>query len=417
MIQSLARGCKIAYKTIFNNLREVMMSRPLDETIICISANGKTESRSNLAARRMLVATTEGVLDYRRETAAGDWLLQDDVILPGIHVGALVFDEPTNLLFALPHFQGGVLVSQDHGLNWEERNTGLESGYAYFLLIQHVGDQTILNLGTEPVMFYRSFDLGMSWKAFPSCAAVDGTEYWVFPRSSPHIKHIAAHPDRPGRIYICVEQGDLLRTDDGGETWTSINSMERPDDKFRRDQHRLTFYRGNPDEMFFCTGIGLYHSADAGETWERLTDPKHPCAYPDPFFVHPTRELLFMAGAGENPNPKWAMEGTAHPVFMVSKDHGRTWQVAMDGMPDPVAGNLEVAAMHHSDEGGVELYVGSACGQLFMSRDDAASWQAVSEGIGPMSKGPHFRWFLPPQEREAYENKLRAIGAFADFPG
>jgi len=30
-----------------------------------------------------------------------------------------------------------------------------------------------------------------------------------------------------------------------------------------------------------------------------------------------------------------------------------------------------------------------------------------------MSKGPHFRHFLPPEERVAYEEKLKAMNAFA----
>jgi len=388
------------------------MAYDAKETIICISANGKTVSSSEKAARRMLVATTEGVLDFRREGPDAQWQLQDGLLLEGRHISALVHDEPTGLLFAGNHFEGGLLVSADQGKTWEPRNEGVASGHAYTLLVQHVGDQTILNLGTEPVMFYRSWDLGKTWKAFPSCTQVEGTEHWIFPRSHPHIKHIAAHPAEPDTIYICVEQGDLLRTTDGGETWTSLHSMEREDDKFRRDQHRVVFYR-TPDEIFFTTGIGLYHSADKGETWERLTDTSHPCAYPDPFFVHPRKDLLFMVGAGANPNPGWAAEGTAHPQYMTSVDHGKTWQSAMNGMPDPVPGNLEIAAMHDSAEGGLELYVGSACSELYVSRDEAQSWQIVPGQLPPMSKGPHFRWFLTAEEREAYENKLRSINAFA----
>ena len=388
------------------------MAYDAEETIICISANGKTVSSSEKAARRMLVSTTEGVLDFRRDGPHAQWRLQDGLLLEGRHISALVYDEPTGLLFAGNHFEGGLLVSEDQGKTWEARNNGLQSGHAYTLLVQHVGDQTILNLGTEPVMFYRSWDLGKSWTAYPSCTEVEGTEHWIFPRSNPHIKHIASHPSEPDTIYICVEQGDLLRTEDGGHTWTSLHSMEREDDKFRRDQHRVVFCR-TADEIFFTTGIGLYHSADKGETWERLTDTSHPCAYPDPFFVHPRKDLLFMVGAGANPNPGWAAEGTAHPQFMKSTDHGKTWQSAMKGMSDPVPGNLEIAAMHDSAEGGLEFYVGSACSELYVSRDEAESWQLVPGQLPPMSKGPHFRWFLTAEEREAYENKLRAINAFA----
>ncbi len=389
------------------------MANTPDNTIICISANGKTDTASTHAARRMLVSTIDGVLDYRREGPGAAWQLQPDMLLAGQHISALVYDEKLDLLFALPHFTGGVLVSADHGETWETRNTGLQSDYAYYLMIQHIGDETVLSLGTEPVMFYQSFDLGKTWHAQPSVNDVEGTEHWIFPRSSPHIKHIAAHPARPERIYICVEQGDLLMTEDGGKSWRSMCSMEREDDKFRRDQHRVTFYRDNPDEIFFCTGIGLYHTTDGGESWEQLTDTSHECAYPDPFFIHPTKEILFMVGAGENPNPKWAIEGTAHPKFMISTDHGQNWTRAMDGMPEPVPGNLEVAAMHVSDDGGVELYAGTACGQLYVSRDNAASWSAVSEDLPAMSKGPHFRWFVSDKERAAYEDKLKALNVFA----
>jgi len=389
------------------------MAQHVQDTIICVSANGKTDSSSQRAARRMLVATADGVLDFRRSGPGAPWKLEDERLLPGRHVSALVYDEPTGLLFAGLHYEGGLLVSQDEGASWEARNTGLDSGHVYSLLVQHVGSATILNLGTEPVMFYRSFDLGKSWQAYPKCTEVEGTEHWFFPRSAPHIKHIASHPSRPETIYICVEQGDLLRSDDSGENWRSINSMERPDDKFRRDQHRVIFVGDNVEELYLTTGIGLYHSSDDGENWERLTDTSHECAYPDPFFIHPHQDLLFMVGAGMNPNPNWGAAGTAYPKFMTSTDRGQSWQVAMNGMPDPVAGNLEVAAMHVSEEGGVELYTGSACGEFFASFDNAQSWTQIGRGLPPMSKGPHFRHFLPPEERVAYEEKLKAMNAFA----
>lgn len=389
------------------------MAHETRATTICLSANGKTTSTSEAAARRMLVATTEGVLDLRRVGPREPWRREPAMLLPGRHVSALLFDERSGLLFAALHFEGGVQASADGGRTWEPRNNGLASGHAYCLTVQQAGERTILNLGTEPVMFYRSFDLGKSWTAYPSCLEVEGKEQWMFPRAKPHIKHIAAHPTLPDRIYICIEQGDLLRTDDGGRTWVSLHEMERPDDKFRRDQHRITFGRDNPQEIFFTTGIGLYYSADGGDTWVRRTGLDHPCAYPDPFFVHPREDVLYMVGAGMNPNPNWAAEGTAHPQFMRSTDRGRTWQKAMQGMPHPVPGNLEVAAMHDSPEGGLELYVGSACGELFGSRDGAASWQTVARDLPPMSKGSHFRHFLKTAEREAYENRLRAMNAFA----
>lgn len=379
------------------------------DPLICLSANGETVSRTARAARRMLVTTANSVFELKRATPNDPWQVTRDDILAGHHVSALSLDEVTGKLYACLHFSGGLLVSNDRGETWEPRNNGLESEHAYTLLIQHVDGRTVLNLGTEPVMFYRSFDEGETWQKFPSCLEATEKEKWFFPRSVPHIKHIAAHPAKPDTLLICVEQGDLLKTEDGGQTWRSVATMDQLDDKFRRDMHRVTFQADNPDEIMLTSGIGLYRSVDGGETWQTLTDIHFRMGYPDPFFIDPRdSNRMYMIGAGVSPNPNWGKDGTAYPLFLVSTDRGDTWEDAMNGVRTPVPGNIEAAAMHFSDEGGLELFMGSSCGELYTSRDGGDSWTLISDQIGPVSKGPHFRHFLKPDARKVYEEGLVA---------
>jgi hypothetical protein len=390
------------------------MAQEFDAEMICLSANGKTTSYSKEAPRKLLVATTEAVCEFHRPDAKSDWSLVRDDILEGHHVSALVFEPRSGLLFAGLHFQGGLLVSADGGKTWSPRNNGLQSEHVYTLMVQYRGDKTVLFAGTEPVMLYRSDDLGESWTALPSVAQVRDMDKWIFPRSEPHIKNIASHPSEPDTIYVCVEQGDLLKSTDAGKTWSQADSIDKPDDKFRRDIHRVTFRKNDPNEIFLTTGIGLYHTTDGAKTWEHYTTPSFPLGYPDPFFIDPDNDdVMYMVGAGANPNPDWAKTGTANPLFMKSEDSGKTWVEAMNGMRKPVRGNIEAAAMHYSEECGMELFAGTACGELYFSRDRAASWQLVADGLAAVSKGPHFRHFLPPAEREKYEDKLRAMNAFA----
>lgn len=377
--------------------------------MICMSANGNTTSHSDKAALRMLVATASAVLDFRRDDVNSEWKLVRDDILKGHHVSALSYDERSGLLWAALHFQGGLLVSADGGETWESRNNGLESEHVYTILIQHVGDDTILNVGTEPVMFYRSFDMGQSWQKYPGCLDVEEKEKWLFPRSVPHIKHIASPPSKPDLLYICVEQGDLLKSVDGGKSWYTVaGDIDQPDDKFRRDMHRVTFHYENEDEIFLTSGIGLYHSTDAGESWEMYTDIHFRMGYPDPFFIDPyDPNRMYMIGAGVSPNPNWGKAGTAHPLALVSTDRGVNWDDAMNGIETPLCGNIETAAMHVSEEGGLELFMGTSCGEFFTSRDRAESWSHVAKGIPAMSKGPHFRHFLSAEDRAAYEEGLK----------
>ncbi len=390
-----------------------MLHEP-DASTICLSTNGKTIARSKAAPRTLLVATAEAVFEFGRPDAASPWRLSRSDVLPDHHVSALLLEPRSGLLFAGLHFEGGVLASADGGRTWEPRNQGLQSGHVYSLHVRHRGDRTVLYAGTEPVMLYRSDDFGQSWTALPSVVDVPDTDKWLFPRSSPHIKNIASHPSEPDTLYVCVEQGDLLKSTDAGRSWRQLTSFEKPGDKFRRDIHRVTFRYDDPTEIFLTTGVGLYHTTDGGETWEQITDPSFRLGYPDPFFIRPDDPaVMYMAGAGVSPNPDWGKEGTAHPLFMVSRDSGRTWTETMDGMRLPIRGNLEAAAMHVSEEAGLELFAGTACGELYASTDGAAHWTLVSDQLAPVSKGPHFRHFLPPEQREAYENKLRAMNAFA----
>lgn len=386
---------------------------PENARMICLSPNGKTIAASDRAPRTLLVATTEAVWAFRRADAYAPWAMARDDILAGHHVSALLFESRSGLLFAGLHYQGGLLVSADDGASWEPRNNGLQSGHVYTLMAQYRGDKTVLYAGTEPVMLYRSEDLGKSWTALPAVLDVPDTDKWLFPRARPHIKNIASHPAEPDTLYVCVEQGDLLKSVDGGRSWRPLASVDRPGDKFRRDMHRVTFREDNPKEIFLTTGIGLYHSTDGGETWEVYTDTTFKLGYPDPFFIHPeNRDLMYMVGAGVSPNPDWGKDGTAYPLFMRSTDSGRTWVEAMDGLPRPVRGNIEAAAMHVSKECGVEFFLGTACGELYTSQDGAESWSLISDAMPAVSKGPHFRHFLPPQKREALESKLRAMNAF-----
>lgn len=390
------------------------MSAISDAPLICLSANGNTLCESEHAARTLLVATAESVFEFERADARAPWRLARRDILAGHHVSALLHEPRSGLLYAGLHFQGGLMASADRGRTWEPRNAGLQSEHVYSLHVQYPGGRTVLYLGTEPVMLYRSEDLGRTWTALPAVREVPETDKWFFPRSVAHIKHIASHPSDPQTLYVCVEQGDLLKSTDAGRSWRALTSLERPDDKFRRDMHRVTFNRSDAREIFLTTGIGMYHSSDGGESWERITDTRFVLGYPDPFFIHPTKpNLMFMCGAGANPNPEWARTGSANPSFMRSTDAGRTWVEAMSGIRRPVRGNIEAAAMHASKEAGVELVIGTACGELYTSRDEAQSWTLISDQIAPVSKGPHFRHFLPSDQREAYENRLRAIGAFA----
>jgi photosystem II stability/assembly factor-like uncharacterized protein len=212
-----------------------------------------------------------------------------------------------------------------------------------------------------------------------------------------------------------VEQGDLLKTTDDGATWRAITSYEASWHQFRRDMHRLVVLPSDPDKLYLATGVGLFYSEDAGETWEHMTTPDFHVGYPDPLFLDPMDEkTIYMAGASKAPNPSWTELRSARPGIVKSTDGGRNWRIIQLGLPEPILGNIEAVALQHSAEQGTALYFGTAIGELYASEDAGESWTLLARGLPPISKGAHYRRFLSDQERIDIENKLRTFAAPAE---
>ena len=82
---------------------------------------------------------------------------------------------------------------------------------------------------TEPAHLYRSHDLGGTWEELPALRRVDVHDKWSFPAPPhlAHVKHIAFDPRDSQRMFVCIEQGALLRSDDGGESFRELQFQDR----------------------------------------------------------------------------------------------------------------------------------------------------------------------------------------------
>ncbi len=225
----------------------------------------------------------------------------------------------------------GVLFSED-GAHWEERNSGLTIKNVYTIAsIAEPGGIT-LYAGTQPAALFKSRDLGQSWSELPAMRQVPGTEYWTFPEP-PHLAHakmLAFDPRTPRRIYAAIEQGALLKTEDGGETWRELSEYSKPGDGAYRDIHNVMLLPSDPQTVFMVTGVGLYKSLDGGETWERMTGEEFRLAYPDHICLSPDEKTLFMSGARLHPG-HWHGKHVADTTIVRSRDHGKSWDTEPKG--------------------------------------------------------------------------------------
>lgn len=375
---------------------------------VCLSPNGCAVSRESGPSRELLVGTIRGIVHFTRSGPAESWR-ETRRSLPDVHVSSILREPASGWLFAGGHGQGGLWASAD-GKTWIPRMNGIDERHVFHVSAREISGNAVLYAGVEPANLYRSYDLGKTWELIPALTDVPGTDKWSFP-PPPHLAHaknVSWHPSDPGTFYVCVEQGALLKTTDDGGFFRELSDYESDDDLFYHDVHRIVIRERDPRQMFLTGGEGVHYSDDAGETWQHVQTRHDRLGYPDALVIDPHDEdVVFAAGAGDPPRT-WVDQdrGAADAAVIRSDDGGRTWREVTNGLPRPLRGNIEAMSMHAHDDG-IELFIGTATGEVYASADRGGCWTQVAAGLPPVSKVHHYRWFLPPAERARIEEQAR----------
>jgi photosystem II stability/assembly factor-like uncharacterized protein len=358
--------------------------------IACLSPNGQNLNRGEAAPTRLLVATLRGINLLERPRPGAAWTDRGRT-LDGHHCGSLMIEPKRGGIFAGMH-SGGLYFSADGGATWAKRDRGITIEQIFSLGYADHGDKVVLYAGTEPASMFRSDDYGETWIELPGVKETKGRDKWSFP-SPPHLAHVKTmtiDPRDPNVIYAGVEQGDLLKTVDGGATWRVLDDYSKPSDWTYRDIHLVVVHPENSRELYMTTGMGLYRSLDSGATWTLIVDNSFAIGYPDHLIVSPRDgNMMFMAGAGANPGT-WRESHSAKATVARSPDRGATWTDASRGLPADRHANIEAMSLA-AYPGGFTLFAGDTDGVVYASDDAAESWTQIAGGLAPVSKGNHYR--------------------------
>lgn len=276
----------------------------------------------------------------------------------------------------------GPYRSTDSGEHWERLDFP-DAGMIVWSFLFHPKNPQILYLGTAPAAVYRSTNGGDSWKRLTLCESA-GAVNMGFPV---RVIRLAADPTNPDEIYAGLEVSGVIRSLDGGETWSDcshdlLRLAQQEHLKSRigsdtdiegmMDSHALVVSAAQPGTVFLATRMGLFRSADRGVTWKDIEVGRFsPLTYARDVQVSPQDPRVLYTALSP------AARSEAGSLYR-SQDLGHTWQ-RFDH--DVTAHSTMMAvALHPRDA--KQVYCATRGGQVFGTQDGGTTWHET-----PLPKG------------------------------
>ena len=311
-----------------------------------------------------IILATNGKGLSRAERQSQQWSVE--YLLEKLDVRCLAAD-PNNPQRVYAGTQGdGLLCSEDSGRTW--RPCGLEGQIVKAIAVSPHQPGTIY-AGVKPASLYISRDGGRSWEQSAGFQRIPWRWWWFSPAEKPgqaYVQALAISPTDPNVILAGIEFGAVVRSQDGGLTWSSHRSGAL------RDCHDLKFHAANGDWVYEAggSGGGASHSRDGGKTWRKM---KQGLAknYGVACAADPAKPEVWYVSVAPSPNKAY---GDQPEAYLYRSNGGADWNPI--GWEQHPMGQMPIALVSERCEPG-QIYAGLTNGDVWHSSDYGDSWEKL----------------------------------------
>ncbi|MGQ4807514.1 Ycf48-like protein [Candidatus Entotheonellaceae bacterium PAL068K] len=309
----------------------------------------------------------------RKAAGDHDWQTLSRGLPSGAEIRAFAI-HPQNSQVIYVGTQCGPYRSTDGGEQWEDLDFP-DPGVTVWTFLFHPSSSQVLYLGTAPEAIYRSDNGGDRWKRLRLCDSA-GAVNMGFSR---RVIRLTADPGSPDEIYAALEVGGVIRSSDGGESWSDcsqdllrlakneqLKSRIGSDTEVEgmMDSHAIAVSAAQSGAVFLATRMGLFHSSDRGNTWADMEIGRFsPLTYARDVQVAPDDPKVLYTCLSR------AARSDMGSLYR-SQDLGQTWH-RFDHDVTPRSTMMAVAASPQNPE---QVYCATRGGQVFGTHDGGTTW-------------------------------------------
>ena len=249
-------------------------------------------------------------------------------------------------------------------------------------------DPDTVYAGVEDAAMFRTTDGGQSWHEMSGLRKHGSGPHWAPGAGGMCLHTILIDPSNPKRMFIAISAAGAFRTEDGGESWQPINrglrSQHIPDPTAEVGHcvHRLAMHRSRPQVLFMQKHWDVMRTDDGGDSWREVSG-NLPTDFGFVIDVHAHEPETIYVVPIKSDSEHFPLDGKLQ-VYR-SKTGGETWEPLTKGLPQKdcyVNVLRDAMAVDSLDACGV--YFGTTGGQVYASANGGDSWSAIVSNLPPV---------------------------------
>ena len=242
-------------------------------------------------------------------------------------------------------------------------------------------DPDLVYAGVEDAGLFRSVDGGTSWEELAGLREHETAGSWQPGAGGLCLHTIILDPARPDRIVVAISAAGAFRSDDGGKSWRAINKglhsegLPDPDAEVGHCVHHIAMNPARSDVLFMQKHWDVMRSDDGGDSWREISG-NLPTDFGFAIDIHAHEPDTIYVVPIKSDSEHYPLDGALR-VYR-SRSGGNDWEPLTDGLPqrDCYLNILRDAmAVDTLDPCGV--YFGTSGGQVYASNDAGDSWAPI----------------------------------------
>jgi len=242
-------------------------------------------------------------------------------------------------------------------------------------------DPDVVYAGVEDAALFRTTDGGTTWSELPGLREHGSGAKWQPGAGGMCLHTIVLDPADDQRMFVAISAAGVFRTDDGGVTWQPINKgllsdgIPSPAAEVGHCVHRLAQHPARPQTLYMQKHWDVMRSDDGGDSWQEVSGDL-PTDFGFPIAVHAHEPETVYVVPITSDSHHFPPEGRLR-VYR-SRTGGHEWEPLTNGLPQSdcyVNVLRDAMAVDSLPECGV--YFGTTGGQVYASADGGDSWTAV----------------------------------------